>query len=121
MKMRATSPAFRLPPVLPPLRAARNSGLGVPPETTSQRKYTRAVVRSAPRFTAICRIDKPAAERVVAFYNQRGKAEQFIKEGKNAIKWTRLTPPAMEIGAAAVVRSACLAEAERPGRLGSNY
>jgi hypothetical protein len=31
------------------------------------------------------------AERVVAFYNQRGKAEQYIKEGKNAIKWTRLS------------------------------
>jgi hypothetical protein len=26
------------------------------------------------------------AERVVAFYNQRGTAEQFIKEGKGAIK-----------------------------------
>ena len=32
-----------------------------------------------------------SAERVVAFYNQRGKAEQYIKEGKNAIKWTRLS------------------------------
>jgi len=31
------------------------------------------------------------AERVVAFYNQRGKAEQYIKEGKHAIKWTRLS------------------------------
>jgi hypothetical protein len=31
------------------------------------------------------------AERVVAFYNQRGTAEQYIKEGKNAIKWTRLS------------------------------
>ena len=30
-------------------------------------------------------------ERVVAFYNQSGKAEQYIKEGKNAIKWTRLS------------------------------
>jgi hypothetical protein len=30
------------------------------------------------------------AERVVAFYNQRGTAEQWIKEGKGAIKWTRL-------------------------------
>ncbi len=30
-------------------------------------------------------------ERVVAFYNQRGKAEQYIKEGKNAVKWTRLS------------------------------
>ena len=32
-----------------------------------------------------------SAERVVAFYNQRGKTEQYIKEGKNAIKWTRLS------------------------------
>jgi hypothetical protein len=31
------------------------------------------------------------AEWVVAFYNQRGTAEQWIKEGKNAIKWTRLS------------------------------
>ena len=31
------------------------------------------------------------AERIVAFYNQRGKAEQWIKEGKGAIKWTRLS------------------------------
>jgi len=36
--------------------------------------------------------DQPArsAQRVVAFYNQRGTAEQCIKEGKGAIKWTRL-------------------------------
>jgi hypothetical protein len=31
------------------------------------------------------------AERVVAFYNQRGTAEQWIKEGKGAVKWTRLS------------------------------
>jgi len=31
------------------------------------------------------------AERVVAFYNQRGTAEQWIKEGKGALKWTRLS------------------------------
>ncbi len=30
-------------------------------------------------------------ERIVAFYNQRGTAEQWIKEGKNAVKWTRLS------------------------------
>lgn len=30
-------------------------------------------------------------ERVLAFYNQRGTAEQHIKEGKYAIKWTRLS------------------------------
>jgi hypothetical protein len=28
-------------------------------------------------------------EWVVAFYNKRGTCEQWIKEGKNAIKWTR--------------------------------
>jgi len=38
----------------------------------------------------VTNLSRPA-ERVVAFYNQRGKAEQFIKEGKNAIKWTRLS------------------------------
>jgi len=32
-----------------------------------------------------------SAERVVGFYNQRGTCEQWIKEGKNAIKWTRLS------------------------------
>jgi hypothetical protein len=31
------------------------------------------------------------AERVIAFYNQRGTAEQWIKEGKGAIKWTLLS------------------------------
>src|SRR3954453_9688170 len=36
--------------------------------------------------TNLCR----PPERVVAFYNQRGTAEQWIKEGKNAAKWTRL-------------------------------
>ena len=29
--------------------------------------------------------------RVVRFYNQRGRAEQWIKEGKYAINWTRLS------------------------------
>jgi hypothetical protein len=28
---------------------------------------------------------------VVRFYHQRGTAEQWIKEGKNAVKWTRLS------------------------------
>jgi len=30
-------------------------------------------------------------EKVVTFYNGRGTAEQWIKEGKNAVKWTRLS------------------------------
>jgi hypothetical protein len=28
---------------------------------------------------------------VVAFYNQRGTTERYIGEGKNAIRWTRLS------------------------------
>ena len=38
----------------------------------------------------VTNLSRPA-ERVVAFYNQRGKAEQYIKEGKNAFPWTRLS------------------------------
>ena len=40
--------------------------------------------------SSVTNLSRPA-ERVVAFYNQRGTAEQWIKEGKNAIKWTRLS------------------------------
>ena len=42
------------------------------------------------RGSSVTNLSRPA-ERVVTFYNQRGKAEQYIKEGKNAIKWTRLS------------------------------
>src|ERR671939_996961 len=38
-------------------------------------------------------------ERVVAFYNQRGTAEQWIREGKNAAKWTRLSCRSMAANA----------------------
>ena len=38
----------------------------------------------------VTNLSRPA-KRVVAFYNHRGTAEQWIKEGKNAIKWTRLS------------------------------
>jgi len=38
----------------------------------------------------VTNLSRPA-ERVVAFYNRRGTAEQSIKEGKNAIRWTRLS------------------------------
>ena len=38
----------------------------------------------------VTNLSRPA-ERVVAFYNQRGTAEQWIKEGKIAIRWTRLS------------------------------
>ena len=39
------------------------------------------------------------AERVVAFYNQRGTAEQWIREGKNAVRWTRLSCRSMQANA----------------------
>jgi Transposase DDE domain group 1 len=38
----------------------------------------------------VTNLARPAG-RVVAFYNQRGTAEQWIREGKGAIKWTRLS------------------------------
>jgi hypothetical protein len=31
------------------------------------------------------------SQNVVKFYNARGTAEQWIKEGKNAVKWTKLS------------------------------
>jgi len=39
------------------------------------------------------------AERVVAFYNGCGTAEQWIREGKNAAKWTRLSCRSMRANA----------------------
>ena len=38
----------------------------------------------------VTKLSRPA-ERIVAFYNRRGASEQCIKEGKGAIKWTRLS------------------------------
>ncbi len=38
-------------------------------------------------------------ERIVAFYNHRETAEQWIKEGKNAVKWTRLSCRSMTANA----------------------
>ncbi len=43
------------------------------------------------RPPGLANVRSRSAERVVAFYNQRGTAEQWIKEGKNAMKWTRLS------------------------------
>ena len=42
------------------------------------------------RGSSVTNMTRPA-ERVVMFYNQRGTAEQWIKEGKNAVTWTRLS------------------------------
>ena len=36
-------------------------------------------------------MDTAAEDRVIRFYNGRGTAEQWIKEGKYGLKWTRLS------------------------------
>jgi hypothetical protein len=44
-----------------------------------------------PRVGFIVTNLRRSAHRVVKFYNGRGTAEQWIKEGKNAVKWTKLS------------------------------
>jgi len=44
-----------------------------------------------PRVGFIVRNMSRAAERAMAFYNKWGTCEQWVKEGKGAIKWTRLS------------------------------
>jgi len=56
------------------------------------------------------------ADRVVVFYNQRGTAEQYIKEGKNAVKWTRLSCRTMRGNAVAAPASCvCPQPCQLPG------
>ena len=47
--------------------------------------------RALPARRLHCHQPVAPVERIVAFYNQRGTCEQWIKEGKGAIKWTRLS------------------------------
>src|SRR4051794_10213931 len=42
-------------------------------------------------FAAVVTNMTRPAERVSKFYNGRGTAEQWIREGKNALRWTRLS------------------------------
>src|SRR5947209_8306616 len=44
-----------------------------------------------PRVGFIVTNLKGPTKRAVRFYNRRGTAEQWIKEGKNAVKWTKLS------------------------------
>jgi hypothetical protein len=44
-----------------------------------------------PRVGFIVTNLRQASKNVVGFYNKRGTCEQWIKEGKGAIKWTRLS------------------------------
>jgi hypothetical protein len=45
------------------------------------------------------------AENVVAFYNKRGTCEQWIREGKGAIKWTRLSCRSFAANVSSFMRS----------------
>jgi hypothetical protein len=44
-----------------------------------------------PRVGFIVTNLKWRSKKVARFYNRRGTAEQWIKEGKNAVKWTKLS------------------------------
>ncbi len=44
-----------------------------------------------PRVGFIVTNLRRSPEKVVHFYNQRGTAEQWIREGKHALRWTRLS------------------------------
>jgi DDE family transposase len=54
-----------------------------------------------PRFGFIVTNMSRPAERVVLCYNKRGTCEQWIKEGKGAIKWTRLSCRTLQLHALA--------------------
>ena len=70
------------------------SVIGPAPETSPRRVVAKIEWHPGELYPRVgfivTNLGRPA-ERVVAFYNQRGTAEQWIKEGKNAIRWTRLS------------------------------
>jgi hypothetical protein len=57
---------------------------------------------------------KRPAERVVRFYNGRGTAEQWIREGKAALRWTRIPCRAFRANAAPPAVRACLQPRQPP-------
>jgi hypothetical protein len=65
------------------------------PPTSRQRDHYTAFdwigAIAPPRVGFIVTNLRWRAKRVVRFYNQRGTAEQWIKEGKNAVTWTKLS------------------------------
>jgi hypothetical protein len=72
------------------------AGFGYKAQSWNKRRHVVAKVEwhpgeLYPRVGFIVTNLARSAEGIVAFYNQRGTAEQYIKEGKNAIKWTRLS------------------------------
>ena len=67
----------------------------------------------------VTNLNRPA-ERVVKFYNGRGTAEQWIREGKNALRWTGLYPAILSAqrGAAQAARAG-LQSRQLPTHLGA--
>jgi len=62
-------------------------------EAGSWSKPHRAIAKVEwyPRVGLIVTNVPRPAENIVAFYNKRGTCEQGIKEGKGAVRWTRLS------------------------------
>jgi hypothetical protein len=81
----------------PPLEVRRDYA-GFTYQAQSWKKPRRVVAKVEWHPSELCsrvgfivtNLARPA-ERIVAFYNHRGTCEQYIKEGKGAIKWTRLS------------------------------
>ncbi len=85
-------------PVGRPPNAVRRSYASFSYQAGSWRRARRVVAKVewlpgelCPRVGFIVTNMSRAAENVFAFYNKRGTCEQWIKEGKGAINWTRLS------------------------------
>ena len=85
-------------PVGRPPNAVRRSYASITYQAGSWTKPRRVVAKVewhvgelVPRVGFIVTNMARVAENVVAFYNKRGTCEQWIKEGKGAINWTRLS------------------------------
>jgi hypothetical protein len=60
-------------------------------QAQSDREGGMAPARTLPARGFIAANHCRTAKSVVRFYDHRGTAEQMIREGKNAVKWTRLS------------------------------
>src|SRR4051794_34187848 len=91
--------SFTIQATLSPLTDQRAGKYPLGPAPPISRQSPRHVVAKVewhpgelyPRVGFIVTNLAQSAEGIVAFYNRRGTCEQYIKEGKNAVKWTRLS------------------------------
>jgi hypothetical protein len=81
------------PPVSRPtiLRELHLSGWNVDKAAPYRRQGRMASGRTLSARRRIVANMARSPENVVAFYNKRGTCELWIKEGKGAVKWTRLS------------------------------